>query len=122
MFDHQAIRTQTYNFWLNKSTDYPFTLNSFDGEFQFSDHDYVPDLIRDLVMSQRNEDKFDRVPLSAVNSIANEFWNGPGSCAFISEVIWLCRIAHANDASFTESKIAWAQEYHVNGEPKVLFD
>jgi hypothetical protein len=73
-------------------------------------------------MSQRNEDKFDRVPLSAVNSIANEFWNGPGSCAFISEVIWLCRIARANDASFTESKIAWAQEYHVNGEPKVLFD
>jgi len=122
MFDHEALRTQTRDFWAKQPTDRPFTLNSFDGEFKFFDHDDVPELIRDLVMSQRNEDKFDRVPMTAVNSIANEFWNGPGSCEFISEVIWLARIARANEATFTEAKVAWTAEYNANGEPKVLFD
>lgn len=121
MIEHAALKQRTHDFWSNQPTDRPYTLNSFDGEFAFSDHDYVPELIRDLVLSQRNEDKFDRIPLSAVNDIANKFWEGPGSCAAISDVIWDARIARAHGANFTESKNAYKLGYSAD-ELAELYD
>jgi len=113
MIEHAELKQKTHTLWAEQPTDFPNTLNAFDGTFAFTEHDLVPELIVDLVMSQRNEDKFDKVPLSAVNAIANGFWEGPGSCARISDVIWDCRIARAHGAKFTESKSAWTLGYTV---------
>lgn len=113
MINHAVLKEKTRNYWAEQPTDRPYTLNSFAGEFVFTDHDLVPELIRDLVLSQRNEDKFDRIPITAVNDIANKFWEGPGSCAFISDVIWDARIARAYGANFTESKNAYKLNYTV---------
>ena len=111
MIEHMILKEKTRNYWETVAADYPHSLNNFSGEFAFGDHDYVPELIRDLVLSQRNEDRFDRIPLSAVNDIANKFWEGPGSCARISDIIWDCRIARAYGANFTESKNAYTLNY-----------
>lgn len=113
MIQHANLKQSTHDFWAAQPTDFSNTLNSFDGEFAFAEHHLVPELIADLVMSQRNEDSFYRVPISAVNAIANEFWEGPGSCARISDIVWDCRIARAYGANFTESKMAWTMDRTV---------
>lgn len=112
MINHSVLKQQTHDFFAAQSAE-STGLNGFSGEFAFSDHDAVPELIRDLVLSQRKEDKFDRIPIDDVNSIANEFWEGPGSCARISDIIWDCRIARSFGATFTESKNAYALNYTV---------
>lgn len=112
MIEHAILKQKTYEFYAKQPTE-GTGLNSFDGEFAFTEHDLVPELIADLVLSQRNEDKFLKIPLSAVNDIANAFWEGPGSCARISNVIWDCRIARAHGANFTESKNAYTLDYSV---------
>lgn len=111
MFDFTKLKQEAREFWLKQSTDTAYTLNAFEGPFALSDHEYVPELIRDLVLSQRNEDKFTRIPMSAVNDIANTFWEGPGSCARISDMVWDARIARAYGATFTESKGAYKLDY-----------
>lgn len=113
MIEHAILKQKTHDYWATRPTDVSNSLNSFDGEFAFTEHDLVPELIADLVLSQRNEDKFLKIPLSAVNDIANAFWEGPGSCARISDVIWASRIARAYGANFTESKNAHALNYTV---------
>jgi hypothetical protein len=112
MMNHTFHKQHSNELWSNSPVD-GTSLNSFAGTFSFSDHYLVPELIRDLVMSQRNEDKFVRIPLSAINDIANAFWEGPGSCARISDIVWDCRIARAFGATFTESKNAHALNYTV---------
>ena len=114
MMNHTALKETQHAFWTKEPTEWSGALNSFVGPFALSDHDLVPELIRDLVLSQRNEDKFTRIPMSAVNDIANKFWEGPGSCAAIQDVIWHARIARSYGATFTESKGAYKLGYTVD--------
>jgi hypothetical protein len=111
MFEFTQLKQDAHEFWDNQSTDAPHTLNAVEGPFALSEHEYVPELLQELVMSQRNEDKFIRVPMNAVNDIVNTFWEGPGSCARISDMIWDARIARAYGATFTESKGAYKLGY-----------
>jgi len=107
MMNHTALKAHTDEFLSKLPIDEPFTLNSFNGTFAFTDHDLVPGLIQDLVLSQRSEDKFKKIPITAVTEIANKFWEGPGSCVAISNVIWHARVARAYGATITESKVAY---------------
>lgn len=113
MIQHAILKQSTHDAWAAQATD-GTALNAFASDFAFSEHELVPELIRDLVMSQRSEDKFLRIPLNAINDIANAFWEGPGSCARISDIIWDCRIARAFGATFTESKNAYTLNYTVD--------
>jgi hypothetical protein len=113
MFDHQAIREHNRNWWNRQTIDAPLTLNSFAGTFTFEDHDVVPELIRELVLSQVNVDDFENVPITTVEQIANDFWKGPGSGAFISEVVWCARIARTEGATITVSRNAWKLDSEV---------
>jgi len=107
MIEHATLKQKTHDFYQRQASVDSYALNAFDGTFAFSSHEAVPQLIRELVLSQRNEDKYLNISLSVINDIANSFWEGAGSCAKISDIIWDCRIARAFGATYTESKNAY---------------
>jgi len=75
---HEAIR----EYWSKQSTDARGTLNSFDGEWNFSDHQLIPDVLMNLIEEMfffRYNNKISKVPLSEINQALNEIWQGPGS-------------------------------------------
>jgi hypothetical protein len=66
------------------STDNENTVNGFDGEFAFSDHNLVPQSLRDFLMeSFPKRDAFRKIPLEDINGLLNAVWQGPGSMAKI---------------------------------------
>jgi len=65
-------------------TDEPDKINGFEGEFAFSDHNLVPDCLRDfLVESFPKRDAFKKIPLEDINGLLNAVWQGPGSMPLI---------------------------------------
>ena len=61
-------------------TDNENTVNGFEGEFAFSDHNLVPECLRDfLVESFPKRDAFRKIPLDDINGLLNAVWQGPGS-------------------------------------------
>lgn len=88
----ESRKIESNQYWTKQPID-GNGLNSFDGDFKFSDHSKVPALIVELVMElEKANTKFNRVNLEAVNEIANNVWKGPGSCADISDYIFDSRI------------------------------
>jgi len=69
--------------WWNKQpTDADHTINSFDGKFNFSDHELVPECLRDFVHEKFPDERaFAHIPLSDVNETLNSVWGGKGSMA-----------------------------------------
>jgi len=64
--------------------DEPDKVNGFDGEFAFSDHNLVPECLRDFLMeSFPKRDAFRKIPLDDINGLMNAVWQGPGSMARI---------------------------------------
>jgi len=65
-------------------TDEPDKVNGFEGEFAFSDHNLVPECLRDfLVESFPKRDVFRKIPLEDINGLLNAVWQGPGSMPLI---------------------------------------
>mgnify|MGYP001086316050 FL=1 len=63
-------------------TDNENTVNGFAGEFAFSDHNLVPECLRDFLMeSFPKRDAFRKIPLDDINGLLNAVWQGPGSIA-----------------------------------------
>lgn len=81
--DHEAIRERIASvdtYWERQPTDDPHTLNGFAGTWAFSDHNLIPDALRDFIWySFPKVERFRRIPLEDINALMNEVWEGPGS-------------------------------------------
>ena len=79
MLDTVKLAQDQAREWEFKDLDVPYYLNGFRGEFEFTDHDAVPEVIRNLVMHQVKHDRFKDVPLDTVTAIARAVHGGkPG--------------------------------------------
>jgi hypothetical protein len=81
--DHDAIRERIASvdtYWERQPTDQPHTLNGFRGTWNFSDHSLIPESLQNFIMlSFPKAEKFRRIPLSDINALMNDVWEGPGS-------------------------------------------
>lgn len=76
------IAIQQVNMAANLPADEPDKVNGFEGEFAFSDHNLIPECLRDfLVESFPKRDAFKKIPLEDINGLLNAVWQGPGSLA-----------------------------------------
>jgi hypothetical protein len=112
--DHEAIREKIVSidtYWERQPTDNPFTLNGFKGTWAFTDHNLIPDALRNFIWeSFPKYERFRRIPLDEINALMNDVWEGPGS---MPKIIKLYREMRAerlksldgsNDKSAVEQK------------------
>ena len=67
------------------SADNPFTVNGFNGTWQFSEHSRIPECLQNYIIECFPEyERFKRIPLEDINRAMNEVWEGPGSL----EKVW----------------------------------
>jgi hypothetical protein len=79
MLDSVALVEERIVHWQTRELDNPHHLNGFVGEFAFSDHLLVPEIVQSLVLYSTKYERFSQVPLDTVNSIAREVHGGePG--------------------------------------------
>jgi hypothetical protein len=100
--DHEEIRAKIASidtYWENQPTDQPHTLNGFAGTWAFSDHNLIPDGLRNFIMeSFPKVEKFKRIPLDQINTLMNDVWEGPGSMPKIARLTKEMRIARTNSS------------------------
>lgn len=72
MLDRTKIYREQAERYRNLDLDNPHSLNGFRGTFNFSDHNLVPEEIRNLVLLTLQKERFRDVPLDKVNAIAQE--------------------------------------------------
>lgn len=81
--DHEAIREKISmidSYWDRQPTDQPWTVNGFNGTWNFSDHDLIPDALRNFITESFPKiERFKRIPLEEINKLMNDVWEGPGS-------------------------------------------
>ena len=97
MLDLHKAKQRQRDYWLSQPTDQPNSLNSFAGEFDFQDPARVPELFRNLAVEAFGLERYRSVKLDRLTELANKLWQGPGSCAEISDYIWDIRIARRED-------------------------
>jgi hypothetical protein len=114
--DHEAIREKIYNidtYWERQPTDQPWTVNGFAGTWNFSDHNLIPDSLRNFIVESFPKiEKFKRIPLEDINKLMNDVWEGPGSMVKITR---LCREMRA-------SRRASGEDTGNYGEVKTIDD
>ena len=75
-------------YWQNQPTDNPFSVNGFNGTWSFSDHDLIPEPLRNFIVESFPKiDRFKRIPLEDINKLMNDVWEGPGSMAKIERML-----------------------------------
>lgn len=76
------------SYWERQPTDQPHTLNGFNGTWNFSNHNLIPDgLVNFIMESFPKEEKFKRIPLEDINALMNDVWEGPGSMPKIMKLL-----------------------------------
>ena len=79
MYNYSEAYLSSREFYERQGTDDPFSLMGFRGEFTFSDHSLVPELIQTYVLRKTKYERFRQVPLELVNTLAREIHGGePG--------------------------------------------
>lgn len=95
--NHEEIRAKIASidtYWENQPTDQPHSLNGFKGTWAFSDHNLIPDGLRNFIMeSFPKVEKFKRISLDQINALMNDVWEGPGSMPKIARLTKEMRIA-----------------------------
>jgi hypothetical protein len=76
MLDTVALTEQSIEHWRGRYVDNPMHINGFVGEFAFSDHDLVPEIVQTLVLYTTKYERFRQVPLEEVNRIARDVHEG----------------------------------------------
>lgn len=78
--------TSSIDYWSNQPTDQPWLLNGFKGTWAFSDHDLIPEIIREFLLEkfydrlgETRKGHIKSIPLDEINAAMNEVWEGPGS-------------------------------------------
>jgi hypothetical protein len=81
--DHEAIRAKIASidaYWERQPTDQPHTLNGFQGTWAFSDHNLIPEALKNFIWENfPKHERFRRIPLDEINTLMNDVWEGPGS-------------------------------------------
>ena len=101
MLDLEAAKQRQHEYYANLPTD-TWGINSIE-TFAFSDSDLVPELFRNFAVEYFNLERYRRVDLDSLNATLNELWDGPGSCAKISDAIWDIRIARREGATVKDA-------------------
>lgn len=79
MLDTVALVEDRIEYWRERELTNPHHPNGFVGEFAFSDHAVVPEIVQTLVLYSTKYERFRDVPLAVVNEIAREVHGGkPG--------------------------------------------
>ena len=74
-------------YWEKQPTDQPHLLNGFKGTWAFSDHNLIPDALRNFIIESFPKiERFKRIPLDEINALMNEVWEGPGSMVKIEKL------------------------------------
>lgn len=97
MLDITQAKHCQHAYYAEQPTDCAWQLNGFTGTFEYTDPARVPELFRNLAVEYWGLEKYRRVDLAKLNQLLNELWEGPGSCAKISDIIWDIRIARRED-------------------------
>lgn len=92
MLDLEKCKHGASQYWAEQPTDKPWLLNGFTGTFAYTDPVTVPELFRNFAVEYFNLERYRRVDLDKLNTVLNDLWEGPGSCAKISDLIWDIRI------------------------------
>lgn len=81
----QAMSEQDAAHWRDPATQ-EHGVNSFDGEWQISDHSRIPQLVMNFLLEKFPKAvRIKQIPLEDVNAALNEIWQGPGSMAIVVE-------------------------------------
>jgi hypothetical protein len=101
--DHEAIREKISmidSYWDRQPTDNPFSVNGFNGTWNFSDHNLIPDALRNFITESFPKiERFKRIPLEEINKLMNDVWEGPGSMSKIARLTQEIRNARLNNIS-----------------------
>ena len=75
------------SYWEAQPTDQPWLVNGFTGTWNFSDHDLIPDTLRNFIVESFPKiERFKRIPLEEINALMNDVWEGPGSMVKIANL------------------------------------
>ena len=81
--DHEAIRAKIQSidtYWERQPTDKPYTVNGFNGTWNFTDHNLIPNSLTNFIVESFPKiERFKRIPLDEINTLMNSVWEGPGS-------------------------------------------
>ena len=76
------------SYWEAQPTDQPWLVNGFTGTWNFSDHDLIPDTLRNFIVeSFPKVERFKRIPLDEINALMNDVWEGPGSMVKLERLV-----------------------------------
>ena len=119
MLDRIALMGDKIAYWKDRELDNPYHLNGFVGEFNFQDHDRVPEEVQNLVMHSTKHERFRQVPIATVNKIAREVHGGkPGfiirAWERILELQQLKALAREDSDSLTNSKNVYENELTID--------
>lgn len=80
MQNWKATAEDAIRYWNEQPTDNPNSLNGFDGTWNITDHDLIPNSLQDFVSEMfYSATRLDRVPMANINELLNDVWDGPGS-------------------------------------------
>ena len=90
MLDLNAAKQSQHDYYA--SNDYAHGVNTIES-FAFTDAGQVPELFRNFAVEYYSLERYSRVDVEQLNADLNQLWEGPGSAAKISDIIWDIRIA-----------------------------
>lgn len=117
MLDHAKVAQNRIAQLEGFSQDLETSVNGFTGEWNFSDHDLIPQALRDfLVESFPRKERFNQIPLKDINSVLNEVWDGPGSLVKLARITEQIRELRREGETGKIDPVAIANHTHVAEE------
>ena len=117
------------SYWDSQPTDKPWLVNGFKGTWNFSDHNLIPDVLRNFIWASfPKHERFRRIPLDEINALMNEVWEGPGSMSKIERLYQEMRDERIRSGAdkgvkvFTESVLPKDEDEDDYEEPKLAFE
>lgn len=89
MYNYKTAAESSVAFWQAQPTDNPGSVNGFSGTWAISDHSLIPSALQDYIAETfYGYTRLTRIPLEDINNALNEVWEGPGSMAKITELVY----------------------------------
>ena len=94
MQNWKAPAQHAVNYWSEQATDVTNMVNGFNGTWAISDYKLIPSALLDFVSEMFfTSTKLSRVPMSDINKVLNDAWEGPGSMPKIINLTYQSRRA-----------------------------
>jgi len=90
MLDIEQAKQRQHEYYA--ANDYAHGVNTIT-DFAFEDPARVPELFRNFAVEYFGLERYRRVDLEKLNTVLNDLWQGPGTAAVISDLVWDIRIA-----------------------------